>query len=151
MELPPFALERYFSPREFSAKALLSCSDCEAVAVDDLLAHASDDERAAWSSLKLGYTHTRGSPELRREIVELYAGDARGLGVDDVVAAVPSEGIFLAMHALVDAGDKVVVAMPGYQSLYEVARARGATVLPWMVRERAPTLLFHRATRGNET
>jgi aspartate/methionine/tyrosine aminotransferase len=42
------------------------------------------------------------------------------------------EGIFLAMHALLAAGDHVVVTWPAYQSLHEVARSLGAdvTLLP---------------------
>src|SRR5262249_51977477 len=38
------------------------------------------------------------------------------------------EGIFLAIHALLGAGDHIVVAWPAYQSLFEVARSIGADV-----------------------
>ena len=44
---------------------------------------------------------------------------------------VPEEGIFLAMHALLAPGDRVVATWPGYQSLTEVARALGARVTRW--------------------
>ena len=42
-----------------------------------------------------------------------------------VNVVVPQEGIFLAMHALLEAHDTVIVTTPAYQSLFEVARSIG--------------------------
>ena len=52
---------------------------------------------------------------------------------DDVMIAAPEEAIFVAMHTLLRPGDHVVSIFPAYQSLYEIARALGCQVTPWML------------------
>lgn len=128
MKLPPFALERYFAPREFVARAQLSSSDCESLSLDDVLAHADDEMRALWSRQTLGYGEYRGHPLLRTEIAALYGAPVR---IEDTLACAPAEGILLAMNALLDAGDRVVCCAPAYQSLHEIARGIGCTVDEW--------------------
>ena len=64
-------LERYFARHEFSARWLLSSSDCEALSMQDLLEMADDDSRRLWESLKLGYTESAGHPRLRSAIAAL--------------------------------------------------------------------------------
>lgn len=88
---------------------------------------ADDECRAMWDNLTLGYTESDGLPLLREEISKLYTTTK----ASDIVVAVPQEIVFLAMTAVVKPGDHVVVTTPGYQSLYEVARAIGAEVTPW--------------------
>ena len=138
MELPPFALERYFAPREHAARFPLSCSDCESLALDALVADADDDLRDAWRALRLGYGHTRGDPALRAAIAARYERAT----ADDVLTCAPSEGIFLALSTLLAPGDRVVVAQPAYQSLHEIARARGCDVLAWRPVEQPDGWLF---------
>ena len=53
------------------------------------------------------------------------------LRVADILEVAPEEGILIAMSTLIQPGDTVIVTWPAYQSLYEVARARGASVQPW--------------------
>ena len=48
MQIPPFELERYFARYEFSARHLLSSSDCEALSLEELLRMASDQTRRLW-------------------------------------------------------------------------------------------------------
>jgi len=127
MQIPPFELERYFARYEFSARYLLSSSDCEAVAMQDLLEMADDSTRSLWEKLKLGYTESPGHPLLRDAI----AGTYQGLRSEDTLVVTPEEGIFLAMHALLKPGDHVVATFPGYQSLYEIPRAIGCRVDFW--------------------
>jgi len=127
VQIPPFELERYFARYEFSARYLLSSSDCESLALKDLLRMANDQARRQWDELKLGYTESLGHPRLREAIAGLYDG----LGVEDTLVAVPEEGIFLLMHALLKPGDHVVCTFPGYQSLYEIPRAIGCRVSQW--------------------
>jgi aspartate/methionine/tyrosine aminotransferase len=84
-----------------------------------------DEVRAMWEDLRLGYTESTGHPLLRREIAALY----ESVEPDDVlVFAGAEEAIFCLLNVLVGPGDHVLVTWPGYQSLYEVARAAGATV-----------------------
>ena len=127
----PFALERFFAQHEFSARHLLSTSDCQGLAMADLLAGAEDDLRARWDDLHLGYTESQGLPDLREEIATLYEGVAAA----DVLVAAPEEAIFLAMNALLEPGDHVVCAFPGYQSLYALARSIGCDVSLWQPSE----------------
>ncbi|HEV7809635.1 MAG TPA: aminotransferase class I/II-fold pyridoxal phosphate-dependent enzyme, partial [Candidatus Limnocylindrales bacterium] len=75
--------------------------------------------------LRLGYSEAPGHPLLRAEIASLYDS----LSADDVlVFAGAEEAIFCLTNTIVGPGDHVVVVWPGYQSLYEVARAAGAEV-----------------------
>jgi aspartate/methionine/tyrosine aminotransferase len=127
----PFALERFFAQHEFSARHLLSTSDCQGLAMADLPAGAEDDLRARWDDLHLGYTESQGLPDLREEIATLY----KGVAAADVLVAAPEEAIFLAMNALLEPGDQVVCTFPGYQSLYALARSIGCDVSLWQPSE----------------
>lgn len=100
--------------------------------MSELLKLADDDGRQRWEGLTLGYTESLGLPALREEIAALY----RGVAPEQVVTfAGAQEGIFVAVNALLGAGDHAVVTWPGYQSLYEVARAAGADVTLLPLRE----------------
>jgi aspartate/methionine/tyrosine aminotransferase len=127
MKIALFQLERYFAKHEFSARYLLSSSDCEALSMRELLALADGEMRRSWEELKLGYTDTLGHPLLRGAIAELY----EGIGEQDVLVVAPEEGIFLLMHALLEPGAHVICTFPAYQSLYEVARSMGCDVSTW--------------------
>jgi aspartate/methionine/tyrosine aminotransferase len=129
MQIEDFTLERYFARHEFSARYLLSPSDCESLSVRDLLSYADQETRQLWDGLRLGYTESPGHPALRAEIARLYTQIQPG----DVLEAAPEEAVFLAMHALLRPGDRVVVLWPAYQSLYAIARSIGCTVDPWPV------------------
>jgi aspartate/methionine/tyrosine aminotransferase len=134
MRIADFALERYFARWEFAVEHLLCASDVQAYPMDDLLALADHETRALWDGLTLGYTESTGHPLLRREIAALYSG----LEPDDVlVFAGAEEGIFCFVNVLLGAGDHAVVTWPGYQSLYEIARAAGADVTLHELREDA--------------
>lgn len=80
-----------------------------------------------WDNLSLGYTEAPGLPVLREEIAKAYTTVSH----EDVVVLAPEEGIFLTLHALLQAGDHIVVTYPGYQALYEVARSVGCQVSYW--------------------
>src|SRR5512136_914699 len=129
MQITPFKLERYFAQYEFKVKYLLSPSDCESLSMAELLQRADPDSLALWNELRLGYTESPGHPVLRAEVARLY----QTIAPDDVMIAAPEEAIFVAMHTLLRPGDHVVSIFPAYQSLYELARALGCQVTPWML------------------
>jgi len=133
MKIGTFALERFFAKHEFSARYLLSSSDCETLSMSELLDMADAETRNLWDRLKLGYTETPGHPALREAIADLYEDVDR----DEVLVVVPEEGIFLLMQALLEPGDHVVCTFPGYQSLYEVARSIGCELSRWVPDEEA--------------
>jgi aspartate/methionine/tyrosine aminotransferase len=125
MQIADFALERYFARWEFHVRHVLGASDVEPLPLSELLATADDETRRWWETLRLGYTESQGHPLLRAEIARLY----ESVQPEEVVTFTGAEeGIFLAMHALLAAGDHAIVLWPAYQSLYEVARSVGATV-----------------------
>lgn len=131
MNLPPFALERYFAQYEFNVKYLLCASDCESVSIGDLLAlepGSAERFQRHW----LGYTESQGSPTLRQQIARIYTT----LQPEEVlVHSGAEEAIFLFMHAALQPGDHAIVHSPCYQSLAEVARAIGCEVSGWYGRE----------------
>ena len=122
MGMRPFKLERYFAAYEFNTPHLLSASDCQSMRLSDLVALADAEGRGMWDGLTLGYTESSGHPVLRQEIASLY----EAVGPDAVQVLAPAEGIFLAMHSVLKAGDHVVTLQPAYQSLHEVAEPSDA-------------------------
>ena len=125
VRIADFALERFFARWEFAVDHLLCASDVQGVPMGELLAMADEETRALWDGLTLGYTESTGHPLLRREIAGLY----ETLEADDVlVFAGAEEAIFCLANVMLGPGDHAIVTWPGYQSLYEVARAAGADV-----------------------
>ena len=125
MRIPEFALERFFARWEFGVRHLLCASDVQGWRMADLVALADEETSRLWADLTLGYTEAPGHPLLREAIAGLYDT----IDPDDVlVFAGAEEAIFCLANALLGPGDHAVVGWPGYQSLYEVARATGADV-----------------------
>ncbi len=132
MRITPFKLERYFAKYEFTTRHLLCCSDCESISIKDLLGMETGAEEG-FSELRLGYTESPGSQSLRGEICRLY-GTIKPEEV--LVHSGAEEAIFLFMHAVLEAGDHIIVHSPCYQSLAEIARSIGCEVTPWPADER---------------
>ena len=111
--LPEFRLESHFAKWEFRARHHMTASDAQSVSLPELLALASDEDRAAFENLWLGYTETWGAPDLREAISAMY----RGIDADQVLCfAGASEGIFAANNVLLDAHSHAIVVTPNYQS-----------------------------------
>eukprot|EP00966_Prymnesium_polylepis_P063218 1467271-Prymnesium_polylepis.1 len=127
--LQPFLVERYPGWSTPGAESLTS-SECEPLLLPELLALADDSTRVMWEVLSLGYPDQPGSAYLREEIAAQYTT----VGAADVNVVAPQEGIYLAMRALLSAGDHVVVTAPCYQSLYEIALSIGCEVSYWRPR-----------------
>jgi len=127
MSLREFALERYFARWEFTAPHLLSASDCEALTVRELLGIAGLGT-SVLEDLQLSYIESQGTAALRDRIAAHYSGLS---SEDVVVTSAPEEAIYLAMTTLLEPGDRVVVQVPCYQSLAELATHRGCEVVRW--------------------
>lgn len=122
-----FHLERFFAATEFSTPHLLAVSDCESWTVAELLA-LEPDARDRLLDLRLGYTESAGSEELRRAVAGRYAD----VEPDDVlVHATAVEVIYTTFRALLREGDRVVVQMPAYQALRSAVELAGAEVVYW--------------------
>lgn len=132
MYIPDFKLERYLATYEFSAPYLLCTSDCESMRISELLS-LEEGAESGFLNLKLGYTESKGDPDLRSEIAGLY----QTVTPDEVVvSAGAEEAIFILMNILLKPGDHVIVQEPAYQSLSEIPRAIGCRVSPWNLIER---------------
>lgn len=111
--LPDFKLETYFSKWEFSARYHMTASDAQSMTTAELLDMATPEQWHAHENLWLGYTETFGDPELRDIIAGLYRQMQRA---DILCFAGAEEGIYIAMHALLEKGDHAIVVTPNYQS-----------------------------------
>ena len=131
MSLNPFKLERFFAQYEFTTKYLMCSSDPESWHTQEILALEPDAE-GRYLDHWLGYTESSGAPTLRAEVAKIYSS----IHPDDVLMfAGAEEGIFWFMHAVLNAGDHMVVHTPCYQSHTEIAKAIGAQVSVWQARE----------------
>jgi aspartate/methionine/tyrosine aminotransferase len=128
MRIKDFAIERFFAEHEFSAKYLLSSSDCDGHALKHLLDLASGEQREMWDGLTLGYTETRGAPALREAIIKHY----KTIVPDDVLVLSPGEANFCLMNVLLEKDDHMVCMSPVYQSLYQPAESIGCSVSFWL-------------------
>jgi len=127
MKINNFKLERYFAEHEFSAKHLLSSSDCDGFEMEYLLQQANGSEKNIWKKLKLGYTESQGLPLLRKSILQYYQTN----NIDDVVVATPGELNFISMNVLLEPTDHVITVAPCYQSLYQVVKSIGSELSYW--------------------
>ena len=127
MKIKDFGLERYFAQHEFTAKYLLSSSDCDAYELNYLLENASEEDLTMWNNLKLGYTESQGNPILREVILTHYKTN----NINNIVVATPGELSFMSMNVLLDAKDHAITVYPCYQSLYEVANSIGCELSFW--------------------
>ena len=131
MKINPFRLERFFDKYEFKVKYVLCSSDCESLAVGDLLG-LEPEAAAQLNKLWLGYTEYPGSPALREAISHLYTR----IEPDQIVVHTGAEeAIYNFMNVALDPGDHLIVHFPCYQSLTEIAAANGCEVTRWTTRE----------------
>lgn len=108
--LPPFQTELFFADYEFTSPHNLAASDCESVSVGELLQMAGTPTEAL-ENLRLGYTESRGHPELRKKIAARY----QGCSDDNVlVLGSPIEGLFLLSQCFTG---ETIVLTPAYDAL----------------------------------
>lgn len=133
MHLPPFTLERFFARFELDVPYMLGSSDCATITLGELLAHEPGAAERL-PDLRLGYSESQGSEELRDALAELYPTT----GADGIVVhAAAVEAIFVFMNAVLAPGDRVVVLTPRFEPLSVVAREIGCTVERWRARPEA--------------
>ena len=129
MKIMPFTIEQFFALYEFNTPYLLCSSDCESMTVEDLMALSGQGINIL-GDLHLGYTESQGDPRLRTAVAKGYE---MAEADDVVVLAAPEEGIYLAMRALLNPGDHVVVLTPAYDSLLNLAQHISGNVSKWEI------------------
>jgi aspartate/methionine/tyrosine aminotransferase len=84
-----------------------------------LLEYADEECESMWNHLRLGYTETKGLPQLREACAAEY-----GLAPENILCfAGAEEGIYCALQSLLVESDHAIVITPCYQSLLSVAAA----------------------------
>jgi len=107
-------LASYLSRQHERTEHYLSASDCETMALADLLPLADAEDRERWATLRLGYTDPLGAPWLRAAAASGYETvDERNL----VCFAGAQEALYATLHALLTPGDHVIIVLPSYQSI----------------------------------
>lgn len=123
--LPPFRLESYFARWEFTAKYHLTASDAQTLTIGELLAMGTDDDRAAFTELPLGYVPTWGSDALRTAVADTY----QQCGPEDILLfAGAEEALFWLLQLVAEPGQHAVVTVPNYQALETIPVAAGLQV-----------------------
>lgn len=111
--LPDFKLETFFSEWEFNAKYHMCASDMESMTLEELLNLGSDQDKENWNKLNFKYIETYGSPELRSAV----AGSYDKLTSKNILAfAGAEEGLYVAMHCILNDDDHAIIITPNYQS-----------------------------------
>ncbi|MGE5592352.1 MAG: aminotransferase class I/II-fold pyridoxal phosphate-dependent enzyme [Betaproteobacteria bacterium] len=132
MRIEPFSIERWFGRYEFTARYNIAESCVKTFTLSELTEVCGADALPGDRPVDLGYTDSRGLPELREEIARMYPGR----GPENVLVTTGAiEANFLVFAALLGPGDTVVSEFPAYQQLYEVPRSQGADVKLWRLTE----------------
>ena len=127
MKFPTFEMERMQSVWEHKVKYDLSESGVEPLTLEEAARDVKELLRT-----KLGYAEGVGLESTRTLVAQFH----RNANADNVVITTgTSEANFLAMLALVNAGDEVVVVMPNYMQVHGVAQGLGARVREVWLRE----------------
>jgi hypothetical protein len=123
-------MERLQSRWEHKVAWNLAESGVHPLRVEELL--ENEQERSALMRQDLGYPQTNGTFELRAAVAAMY-GAASPAHVQ--ITNGGSEANCIALLALVQPGDRVVVMMPNYLQAPGLVRALGGTVVPWTLLE----------------
>jgi len=115
-------LATYLSRQHDRTKHHLSASECETMALADLVALADAEDLERWTTLRLGYTDPLGAPWLRAAAAAGYAT----ITCEDLVCfAGAQEALYATLHALLAAGDHAIIVLPIYQSMEALVGFRG--------------------------
>lgn len=142
MKVDRFEMERFQSTYDMTVDYNLSESGISPLTLGALADHTW--VREVLSREPIGYGYTNGSPPLRLEIAGLYPG----AGPEHVLVTTgTAEANFLVAWALLEPGDEVVVMLPNYMQLPQLARAWTGTVREWWLHPEPDGRQLHPAGR----
>jgi capreomycidine synthase len=127
VRISPALLEDYLREFYFSTRYDLGSSGVECWSYGELMDVVGGD-RTALDGLLLDDSPSLGAPATRAAVARRW-GDGDPDRV--IVTHGSTEGLFLAMNALLQPGDEVVTPAPGYHALWSVAEAIGCRLVPW--------------------
>ncbi|MCZ4351184.1 pyridoxal phosphate-dependent aminotransferase [Roseovarius aestuarii] len=108
-----FALETHFSKWEFAARHHMTASDAQSLTIAELLDMAGPEARDDLLECWLGYTETRGAPDLRAALAQTYDA-CQASDIQCFVGA--EEAIYAAMRVMLTPDDHAIVLVPNYQA-----------------------------------
>lgn len=115
-KLTDFKLETFFSKWEFKARYHLCASDAESMTVNELM-RITGTPIEKLLNVHMGYTETKGNPEL----LDLISSTYNQIKTNEIICfSGAEEGIFCAMNAILEPEDHAIVITPNYQSLEEI-------------------------------
>jgi aspartate/methionine/tyrosine aminotransferase len=130
VKITPFELERWQSVWENQVELNISESGILPLSARELVDDPAELERVL--RVPLGYPQTNGTEALRANIAALYTG----AGAENVLVTCGcSEANFIATWSQLERGDEVIFMAPNYMQVDGLARAFGATVKRWPLRE----------------
>jgi len=129
MKIESFKLERIQSIWEHVVEYNLAESGIHPLSLEEFL---NEKEIEEIPKLKMGYSQTNGTIELREKISELYPGAT----IENIlVTNGSSEANFLLIWSSVEVGDEVIFMMPNYMQIWGLLRCFGATVKSFYLKE----------------
>jgi aspartate aminotransferase len=104
---------------------------------------------AATEALQLGHTHyppARGIRQLRRAVADRMQrdfGSSFDADAEILVTAGATEGMYIALHAVVESGDEVILFEPGYDPYPSAVRLAGGVPVLVAAQNRGGRMTFH--------
>jgi aspartate/methionine/tyrosine aminotransferase len=129
MKIEHFKMERMQSTWEFRVDYNLSESGVHPLSFTELIKKEELDDIL---NTRLGYLQTNGTDELRDIISQLYPGSNRE---NILVTSGSAEANYLLIWSMVEPGDEVVFMLPNYMQIWGIARAFGANVKTFYLKE----------------
>ncbi len=129
MRIRDFKMERWQSTYENVVQYNLAESGVHPFMVRELV----EGELENLASVRLGYGHTNGTPELRDLISRIYKEQTDR---NVVVANGSSEANFVSIWRLVERGSKIALMLPNYMQIWGLAQALGAKVRTFRLQEK---------------
>ena len=129
MKIEEFEMERLQSTWENKVKYNLSESGVHPLLLKELVNREVFEELF---SLRLGYSQTNGTIELRETISHLYPGS----DIDNILVTNGSaEANFISIWTNIKAGEELILMLPNYMQIWGLARSLEAKVNSFYLRE----------------
>lgn len=129
MKIEQFKMERMQSTWEFHVTYNLSESGVHPLSLSELV---KKEELDNILKTPLGYLQTNGTSELREKICQLYPGS----NIENILVTTGSaEANHLLIWSNTEPGDEVIFMLPNYMQIWGLARAYGANVKAFYLKE----------------
>lgn len=130
MDLPIFKMERFQSIWEHIVKYNLAESGVEPFQLKEIIEMINSYELML--NIKLGYSQTNGSEELRSFVSEIYEESS----IENILITNGSaEANFLSIFSLLNKGDEVIVMLPNYMQIWNLVKGLGCKVKALWLKE----------------